>query len=135
MKLRRKRWRLPVQRLPTPGVKRKESMIRGVWRCRIWQQGQARQAEGLEEAVAQLERFTMPEFAITDAIDLGAMVELERDGEWTSYLLLPVGGGIEIEEEGIEVTTLTTDSPLFAQLKGKRIGEEVGNGATVSEVS
>ena len=97
--------------------------------------GQARQAEGLQDAVLQLERFTLPEFAITDAIDLGAMVELERDGEWTNYLLLPVGGGIEVEEEGVSVTTLTTESPLFAQLEGKRIGEEVGTGATVSEVS
>ena len=97
--------------------------------------GQARQAEGLQDAILQLERFALPEFAITDAIDLGAMVELERDEEWTRYLLLPVGGGIEVEEGEVTVTTLTTDSPLFAQLKGKRIGEEVGSGATVSEVS
>ena len=97
--------------------------------------GQARQAEGLQDAILQLERFEVSEFAITDAIDLGAMVELERDGEWTNYLLLPVGGGIEVEEEGVEVTTLTMESPLFGQLEGKRIGEEVGGGATVSEVS
>ena len=97
--------------------------------------GQARQAEGLQDAIQQLERFELSEFAITDAIDLGAMVELERDGEWTSYLLLPVGGGIEVEVEGTVVTTLTTESPLFAQMKGKRIGEEVGVGVTVSEVS
>lgn len=97
--------------------------------------GQARQAEGLQDAIQQLERFALPEFAITDAVGLGAMVELEKDGDWTSYLLLPVGGGIEVEEEGVVVTTLTTESPLFTELKGKKIGEEVAGGSTVSEVS
>ncbi|MGJ8725731.1 MAG: hypothetical protein ACSHYB_14315 [Roseibacillus sp.] len=96
--------------------------------------GQAQQAETLQVAIAQLERFEVREFLITDAIDLGARVELEKEGEWVHYLLLPVGGGIEVEEDGMVVTTLTTESPLFARLKGKRIGEDVGGGLTVSEV-
>lgn len=97
--------------------------------------GQARQAEGLLESVQQLERFELREFAITDAIDLGALVELEHEGDWSQFFLLPSGGGIEVEEEGVTVTTLTPESPLFAQLKGKKIGERTENGSTVTEVS
>ena len=97
--------------------------------------GQARQAESLTEAMQQLERFELPQLAITDAIDLGALVEVEREGEWSHYFLLPAGGGIEIEEEGVQVTTVTPESPLFSQLEGKRIGEVLENSGTVSEVS
>ncbi len=97
--------------------------------------GQAKQAEALTETLAQLERFEVTVFAITDAIALGAMVELEREGEWFWYFLLPAGGGVEVEGEERQFTTLTPESPLFSQLEGKRIGEGIESGGTVSEVT
>lgn len=97
--------------------------------------GQARQAEGLLESIEQLKRFELPTYTITDAVDLGALVEVEQGGEWSHFLLLPVGGGIELEEDEMQVTTLTPDSPLFAQLEGKKVGERMETGSMVSEVS
>ncbi len=97
--------------------------------------GQAQQAEALAKTLGQLERWQIPDFAITDAVDLGALVEVEKDGEWNHFFLLPAGGGVELEEEGLQVTTLTPESPLYSQLAGKRIGEVVPSGSTVTEVS
>ncbi|GHC44242.1 hypothetical protein [Roseibacillus persicicus] len=97
--------------------------------------GQAKQAEQLVEALDLLEKFELPEFAVSDPIDLGALVELELEGVWSFYFLLPAGGGIEVSEGEISATTLTPESPLFSLMKGKRIGEPLENGATVSEVS
>lgn len=97
--------------------------------------GQAQQADLMREGIDQLERLKLPEFSMTDAIELGALVEVVKDGEWVSYLLLPVGGGVEIEEEGVRITTLTIESPLFEELKGKKIGESLADGSVVSEVS
>ncbi len=97
--------------------------------------GQARQAEELTSAREQLQRFVVSDFAITDAISLGALVEVDRSGDWEHYWLLPVAGGIEVECQGFTVTTLTPESPLYTQLEGKRIGESAGEGLLVSEVS
>lgn len=97
--------------------------------------GQAKQAEQLGEALQQLEKFQLPEFALNDPVDLGALVELEQDGIWNYFLLLPAGGGVEVSEGELSATILTPESPLFTLLKKKRIGEPLENGATVSEVS
>lgn len=97
--------------------------------------GQSQQAEVLELTLEQLRRFEPAEFAITDAVDLGALVEVERGGEWEHYFLLPTGGGVEVSEQGVLATTLTPASPLFSELQGKRIGESAGKGLTISEVS
>ena len=97
--------------------------------------GQAKQAEALVASVEHLGRFEVAPLEITDAIALGALVEVEQGGEWNWYFLLPAGGGVEVEGEGRLVTTLTPESPLFSQLEGKRIGEEIGTGGMVSEVS
>lgn len=55
--------------------------------------GQSRQAETLQEGLLQLEDFNLRDFAVTDRIGLGALVEVEQEGVWESYLLLPAGGG------------------------------------------
>lgn len=96
--------------------------------------GQARQIEVLRGSLQQLQRFEPVAFEITDAVDLGALVEIDREGDWEWFFLLPVGGGVEIRSGEETVTTLSPESPLFAQLQGKRIGEEFGEGARVSEV-
>jgi len=97
-------------------------------------QGQARQAEELAEALRIFEQLELPAFDIDAAIDAGALVELDEDGEPRHYLLVPAAGGTVIEDEGREVTLLTPESPLYRQLIGRRIGELVGD-AMVSEVA
>ncbi|MBK1832892.1 hypothetical protein [Roseibacillus ishigakijimensis] len=96
--------------------------------------GQARQAESLREALRELENFALRDFAVTERVEVGALVELEQEGEWRSYLLLPVGGGLEVTCGEQQVTTLSPESPLFALLEGRRMGEPLPNGASVSEL-
>lgn len=97
--------------------------------------GQSRQAEALQSGLRQLEDFPLRDFAVTDRIGLGALVEVEREGVWESYFLLPAGGGLTVESEGVTVTILTPDSPLFAQLDGRRIGEQLAAGDSISEIA
>ena len=96
--------------------------------------GQAKQAQALEGGLEKLQRFEVTAFEITDAVALGALVEVEKDGDWSWYFLLPDGGGIEVEDDGRLITSLTPESPLFTDLEGKRIGEQTQAGALVSEV-
>lgn len=97
--------------------------------------GQSRQAETLQEGLLQLEDFNLRDFAVTDRIGLGALVEVEQEGVWESYLLLPAGGGLTVDSEGVSVTILTPESPLFSQLDGRRIGEQLAAGESISEIA
>ena len=97
--------------------------------------GQARQAESLEQAIDQLESWTIREFSVTDRVASGALVEVEREGVWENYFLLPAGGGVTVEHEGQSVTVLTSESPLFELLDGARMGEPLEGGVSVSEIS
>lgn len=97
--------------------------------------GQSRQAEALQDGLRQLQEFTLRDFAVTDRIGLGALVELEQDGLWESYLLLPAGGGLSVETAAGAVTILTPESPLFTQLDGRRIGEQLAAGESISEIA
>lgn len=74
----------------------------------------------------------MREFAVSERVDIGALVEVEREGIWESYFLLPAGGGVVLEHDGEVVTTLTPESPLFEELVGKRMGEPLSGDASVS---
>jgi hypothetical protein len=85
--------------------------------------GLARQAQIAATAAAAYENFELRDFGPDDAINLGALVELEfPDGrEW--FFLGPSGGGIEIPFDGKIITVLTPESPLGGQLIGCRRGD------------
>ena len=87
--------------------------------------GQARQVEEIAEAVKAFEAFTIRDFAIDDAISMGALVEVEMDGEPAHFLLAPAAGGMMVEMDGLEITLLTPASKLYQNLLGKRTGERV----------
>lgn len=97
--------------------------------------GQGKQLTALKEAREKLADFEARAFEITERIRLGALVELTREGEWESYFLLPAGGGISLALADCEVTTLSPESPLFAQLEGLRMGDEVSENVPVTEIS
>lgn len=97
--------------------------------------GQAEKLRLAREEVERLEKFSLREFAVSDEIGEGALVEVEREGVWKSYLLLPAGGGLTFEDEDGLVTILGPGSPLFESLKGARLGQEFGfEGDVVSEI-
>jgi hypothetical protein len=89
--------------------------------------GQARQVEELAEAVRIFDALALPDFAMEDPIDAGALVETDIDGETVSFLLVPASGGLVIEHEGLQFTLLTPASGLYQKLLGKRVGEVLEN--------
>ena len=86
--------------------------------------GLAKQALAAAQAAATLEKLRLADYGPDAAIDLGALVEVEfsdRSREW--FFLAPAAGGTEIAHDGRAVTVLTPESPLGAQLLGRRTGE------------
>lgn len=85
--------------------------------------GLARQAHATAQAASAYDNFTAPSFDAKTPIDIGALVELSfPDGrEW--FFLGPAGGGIEVTHEGQNVTVVTPESPLGAQLIGLKTGD------------
>lgn len=86
--------------------------------------GQSRQARETEVARQQFANLTLRAFGARDAIDLGALVELEG----TLYFIGPSAGGTEVMHEGREVLVITPQSPLGQELIGKRRGDRVAGG-------
>lgn len=95
--------------------------------------GQAKQVEDLAEAVRIFETLSLPEFGMDEPVDAGALVEVDTDGESQFYLLVPAAGGSEISHDGMEITLLTPESPLYRKLTGMRVGDEEG-GMMVTEI-
>ncbi|RYD32319.1 MAG: hypothetical protein EOP87_13085 [Verrucomicrobiaceae bacterium] len=87
--------------------------------------GQAKQVDELASSLRAFESLVLPDFEPDDAIDAGALVEAELNGETSYFLLVPAAGGTVIGHDGIEVTLLTPESPLYRKLVGMRYGESL----------
>ncbi len=87
--------------------------------------GQARQVEELADSLRIFETLALPDFASDDAVDAGALVTVELNGNGAFFLLVPAAGGMEIEHEGQEITLLSPASPLYRKLLGMRTGEKL----------
>jgi len=85
--------------------------------------GQARQMTELEASIAAFEAMDIRKFDAGDPICAGALVELEHDGGRTFYFIGSKAGGMEVTHEKHAVLVLTPQSPLGAQLLGKRQGD------------
>ncbi len=80
--------------------------------------GQSRQAAETEQARQQFEALEIRTFGPHEAIDLGAVVEIESGGEVTCYFIGPRAGGMEIVHERRVILIITPQSPLGAQIMG-----------------
>lgn len=87
--------------------------------------GQSRQVMELAEAVRAFETLALPDFHGDAAIDAGALVEADFNGEAALFLLAPASGGLEVVCRGREVTLLTPESPLYRKLLGMRAGDQL----------
>jgi len=87
--------------------------------------GQSRQVAEAEHALKQFQSLVLRMFAPHDPIDLGALVELQRNKEKSFYFLGPRAGGTEIIHEDKEILVITPQSPLGQQLVGKKQGERL----------
>ena len=86
--------------------------------------GQSKQAAELEAAIAEFEKLGARKFGLGDAINVGALVELEHTGEKSIYFLGPRAGGTEIIHDRKEILVITPQSPLGEQLLGKKAGDQ-----------
>jgi transcription elongation GreA/GreB family factor len=85
--------------------------------------GQSRQAAEIQSSIAAFEKLDTRPFGTGEAIDMGALVELELKGERTVYYIAPRAGGTEVVHEKQEVMVITPQSPLGEQLLGKKEGD------------
>jgi len=86
--------------------------------------GQSKQAAELEAAIAEFQKLPVKTFGAGEAIDLGALVELEHGGENTIYFIGPRAGGTEVVHDKKEILVITPQSPLGEQLLGKKSGDQ-----------
>lgn len=84
--------------------------------------GQSRQMAELGQAIEKFEKLPVRNFGPADPIDTGALVELKGARENSFYFIGPRAGGTEIRHEKKEVLVITPESPLGAQLIGKKKG-------------
>ena len=79
--------------------------------------GYAQHAQELAKQLDELKALEVEDFTGQE-IDVGALVEVDMDGELDCYFLLNCGGGTEVKAEGKTVTVITPESPLGKQLMG-----------------
>jgi transcription elongation GreA/GreB family factor len=85
--------------------------------------GQSKQAAELEAAIAEFEKLPVKKFGAEEPAALGALVELENDGENFFYFIGPRAGGTEVLHNKKEILVITPQSPLGEQLMGKKSGD------------
>lgn len=89
--------------------------------------GQARQVKELAETLRAFENLRLKDFAPSEPIDAGALVELHKPGanQKIHFLLAPAAGGLEIVYQKNEIILLSPESPLYEKLLGKTIGMRI----------
>ena len=86
--------------------------------------GQAKKVAELEDAVGAFEDLKTKSFD-DSSIDVGALVELDQDGDKNFYFVGPCAGGTEVTVGESEVLLITLQSPLGSQLQGRQQGERL----------
>jgi transcription elongation GreA/GreB family factor len=68
---------------------------------------------------------TLREFKDGEAIEPGALIELDLDGRKSFYFLVAEGGGFSVSAGGQKILVITPKAPLGEALLGRRAGEGV----------
>ena len=88
--------------------------------------GQASQAQQWAEAVEELQS-ERAEFLKTNTdVSLGALFKCDFGGVEEVFFFAGVAGGQVISMEDLEVTVITSQSPLAGRLRGLKVGERFG---------
>jgi len=86
--------------------------------------GQAGRASEMEEAFVRVSALELLDFKPGARIAISAVIELLHDGKRLHYFLVPAAGGERLTVAGVEVQTLTPQSPLGRALLGASEGDE-----------
>lgn len=87
--------------------------------------GQSKQAVETEAAIAAFQKLDARDFGTSEGVDLGAVIELEHQGERSFYFMGPKAGGTEVQHGPHEVLVITPQSPLGERLLGKKKGDRL----------
>ena len=85
--------------------------------------GQSKQAAEIEAAIVEFGKLAAGKLTVNGSIDIGSLVELETSGESSFYFVGPRAGGTEVIHDRKEILVITPQSPLGAQLVGKKTGD------------
>ena len=86
---------------------------------------QAEQCQILTRSLHIFESLTLDDLPAGSSVEPGALVEGTLDGNICYYLLTPCAGGITIEHDGFDLTTLSPDAPLYQNLLDCNVGEKL----------
>lgn len=86
--------------------------------------GQAGRATEMEEALVRVSALELLSFKPGARIAISALIELEHENKRVHYFLVPAAGGERLQVGGVEVQTLTPQSPLGRALLGLSEGDE-----------
>jgi transcription elongation GreA/GreB family factor len=87
--------------------------------------GQAQRVVDLEQESKLIAFMSVRDFGAGDAIDLGALVEIESDEGRKWYFLAPVAGGRSLVHEGVAIDVITPQAPLGRTLIGRVLGDDL----------
>lgn len=98
-------------------------------------QAQGKRIEDLEQQIAFFRNATFREFKPNDAVDVGALIELEilPSRKRSFYFLLNHGGGLSVSVDGRTIQIITPNAPLGEALLDKKVDDEIeveGQGVT-----
>ncbi len=92
---------------------------------------QAKRVADIDQALHNLRVMNLRNFTENDVIGASALVGLDHDGKFSTCFLLPLGGGMSIENNGVNIQVITPKSPLGEAIIGRRVGDvalvDVGN--------
>jgi transcription elongation GreA/GreB family factor len=87
--------------------------------------GQSKQAAETEASIEEFQKMSVRAFGPQEAINIGALVELEGKGETMLYFIATRAGGLEVVHEKREILVITPQSPLGQNVVGKRAGDKI----------
>ncbi len=85
--------------------------------------GQASQAKQWAEAIEELQSEREDLLKPNNRVSLGALFKCDLGGSEEAFFFAGVAGGQVIQMENMEVTVITSHSPLAARLLGLKVGE------------
>jgi transcription elongation GreA/GreB family factor len=84
---------------------------------------QAKRVADVEQAISVYKQLVPKKFTDSDPIGSTALVELDHDGKITHVLLLPLGGGMSLMEQGKQIQVISPQSPIGEALVGRLPGD------------
>lgn len=86
---------------------------------------QRKRVAEIKELINFLKILKTKSFSKSDPISATALVHLDIDGQELYYFVLPQGGGLKTNVEGVEIQTVTPLTPLGESLLGMKTGDVV----------